>query len=55
MFFREIRLVVRFATAPFSNSILAVMMSGVGLTIDTPLALIDFIDDFTIVRRMSMS
>ena len=38
MFFMLIRLAVRFATHPLSNSIRALAMSGVSLTTATPLA-----------------
>ena len=55
MFFREMRLAVRFATQPFANSIRALAMSGVSLITETPLAWIFFTSDFTTLRMISIS
>ena len=55
MFFIDRREAVRLATAPFSNSMRTLVISGVGLTMLTPLALIWLTGDFTMVSRMSKS
>ena len=55
MFFIEIRLAVKLATQPFSNSILALAISGVSLITDTPLALTFFTLDCTTLKIASIS
>ena len=55
MFFIEIRLAVRFATQPFSNSMRAFAMSGVSLITQTPLAFMFLTGELTTLKMMSIS
>src|SRR5918993_1403746 len=55
IFFIEMRLLVRLATHPLSNSIRTLAISGVSLITDTPFAEIDFTLLFTRLSIISMS
>ena len=55
MFFMEILLAVKFATQPFSNSILAFAISGVSEITEIPLACTFFTLEFTTDKIISIS